>query len=45
MELLGRMLGVENAVEIGRIEPSLAASWALSDAWWVATGRATLTRD
>jgi len=34
-ELLGRMLGVENAVEIGRIEPSLAASWAHDAPAWV----------
>lgn len=37
-ELLGRMLGVPNAVEIGRIEPSLAASWAHDAPAWVLLG-------
>jgi len=37
-ELLGRLLGVPNAVEIGRIEPSLAASWAHDAPAWVLLG-------
>ena len=35
---------VEGA-DLDDVRAALAASWALSDAGWVATGRATLTRD
>ncbi len=37
-ELVGRLLGVANAVEIGRIEPSLAAPWAHDAPAWVLLG-------
>src|SRR3990172_1125811 len=37
-ELVGRLLGVSSAVEIGRIEPSLAAPWAHDALAWVILG-------
>lgn len=35
---LGRLLGYENAVEIGGVEPSLSAPWAQAAPAWVAFG-------
>jgi hypothetical protein len=37
-ELVGRLLGVDSAVQIGRIEPSLAAPWAHDAPAWLLLG-------